>query len=304
MSRLPALLALATLGAPLATAHPALCPPSADDLAPVKCPTEVPLPPLTPVAKASADRAGIGAKIALDPPTLRAGQEVQGTLAATDMTLADSSYADLYRVVGTAGQRYAVTLASDDFDAYLTVGTAANWADVESFETFASDDDGAGGTNARVVFTMAAEGTVYVRANSLGQGETGAYTLAMADAPPVRAPSVAAIRAGQSVEGRLDEGDGQLEDESFADDYTFTARAGQTYEITMTSDDFDAYLSVGTGTGADFEGADSNDDGEADGDGTNARLVFTATASGPMTIRANSLGNGEVGAYTLRLVQK
>lgn len=321
MHRLPTLTLLAALAAPGAVAHALPCPPEVGDVH-AKCDDALLPGMLLSVDKGSAEakafllapadgsaatlgRLVVAKAPVVAVPTLRAGESLRGSLSTSDATLEDDSHADLYRLVGTPGTRYTVTLRSEDFDAYLAVGTTAAESDVSSLDVMSSNDDGAGGTDARVTFTMPEGGDpVYARANSLGEGETGAYTVSMEEAPPLRAPSTAPIRVGQSVEGRLDEGDGQLPDESFADDYTFAARAGQTYEVVMTSDDFDAFLMVGTGTGDAFESTESNDDGDGESDGTNARLVFTAERSGPMTIRANSLGNGEVGAYTLRLVQK
>lgn len=292
---------VAALVVPVATA----CPPGDGVSVVSKCPPDgmTTLSLRTPASSGSKAGGPEAKRLTPAVPTLRAGQRLSGTLASGDLTLSDDSYADLYRIVGTPGQRYSIALRSDDFDAYVSVGTATSETDPEAFDVIDSDDDDGGGTDALVTFTMPADGALYVRANSLGEGETGAYTIEMAEAAPLRAPSVASIRVGQSLDGRLDESDGQLADDSYVDVYTFTARAGQTYEITMTSSDFDAYLSVGSGTGDGYQEIDANDDGEGDDDGTNARITLTATTSGVHSIRANSLGNGETGAYTLRLVQ-
>lgn len=298
--RLFSVLAAAALAAPLATA--AACPPGDGVAVFPKCPPDgvTALVPRAPASKAGSPEAKRLTTVAV--PTLRPGQRLSGTLATGDMTLSDDTFADLYRIAGTAGQRYVITLRSDDFDAYLSLGTTPSETDPDAFEVSDSDDDGAGGTDAQITFTMPGDGTVYVRANSLSEAETGAYTIEMAEAAPVRQPTVAAIRVGQSVDGRLDDGDGQLDDDSYLDLYTFTARAGQTYEITMTSEDFDAYLSLGSGTGDAYAEIEANDDGPDMG--THAQITFTAATSGPHTIRANSLGNGETGTYRLRLVQK
>ena len=304
--RLLSLLAVAAFAVPVSSAS--ACPPGDPLEAPIKCPPDAPttLTALSPTGGSKTSEVG-KTLLRLAVPTIRAGQRISGSLTTSDMAMEDGSYADLYRVVGAAGQRYTLTLRSTDFDAFLSVGTTTDEADPEAFDTFDADDDNGGGesgTDALVTFTFPDDGTVYVRANSLNEGETGAYTLEMADAAALQAPTVAPIRAGQTVNGRLDDGDGQLLDDSYVDIYTFTARAGQTYEITMTSDDFDAYLSVGSGEGDAYEEIDSNDDGAGEDDGTNARLTFTAATSGVHSIRANSLGNGEIGAYTLRLVQR
>lgn len=123
----------------------------------------------------SVDRAGDVADEEPEPgvPTLATGAPMQGRLSADDTALADESFADLYLYRGTPGDEIAVTLRSTEFDAYLTVGTVEG-GDVE---VIGRDDDGAGGTDARVRFTVGASGVYAVQANSFGPNETGAYTL-------------------------------------------------------------------------------------------------------------------------------
>ncbi|MGB3544588.1 DUF4344 domain-containing metallopeptidase [Rubrivirga sp.] len=123
----------------------------------------------------SVDRAQDVADGAADTgfPTLTTGTPAQGRLSTDDTALADESFADLYVFDGTPGDEIAVTLRSTEFDAYLTIGTIEG-GDVE---VVGRDDDGGGGSDARVRFTVGASGTYAVQANSYGPGETGAYTL-------------------------------------------------------------------------------------------------------------------------------
>ncbi|MEM0962685.1 MAG: DUF4344 domain-containing metallopeptidase [Bacteroidota bacterium] len=106
-------------------------------------------------------------------PTLTTGTPASGRLEAGDTVLADDSFADLYLYRGTPGETVAVTLRSRDFNAYLSVGTLEG----EDVEIVGRDDDGAGGTDARVQFTVGAGGLHAIQANSLRGGETGAYTV-------------------------------------------------------------------------------------------------------------------------------
>lgn len=102
------------------------------------------------------------------------GQTRSGTLSADDPVIDDGSHYRLYRFTAVAGQEYAVTMASEDFDTFLVVGTM----DGEAFESIRANDDGPEmGTDSQVVFTAPASGTFIVRANSLRGGETGRYTL-------------------------------------------------------------------------------------------------------------------------------
>lgn len=101
------------------------------------------------------------------------GQTVRGSLTAGDSTLADGSHYDLYTFAGRSGQTVTVTMRSGEFDAYLAVGRVSGG----EFVSGETDDDGAGGTDAQVTYTLPAAGEYAIRANSLSDGQTGAYTL-------------------------------------------------------------------------------------------------------------------------------
>jgi hypothetical protein len=103
------------------------------------------------------------------------GQALAGRLEADDLLAADGSHYDLYLLPpqAEAGGELAVTLASSDFDAYLTWGMMEE----EGFRALAFDDDGGGGTDARLLVTVETSATYAIRANSLKAGVTGAYTL-------------------------------------------------------------------------------------------------------------------------------
>ncbi|MEM6328595.1 MAG: DUF4344 domain-containing metallopeptidase, partial [Bacteroidota bacterium] len=105
--------------------------------------------------------------------SLRIGQPVSGTLAAGDATLPDDSFVDLYVYRGTPGERVTVTLRSAAFNAYLSVLAVSG----DDFESVGGDDDGAGGTDSQLSFTVEGSGVYAIRANSLSAGETGAYSL-------------------------------------------------------------------------------------------------------------------------------
>lgn len=245
----------------------------------------------------------LGALLAAAPAaaqgTVRPGQPARGELSADDPTLDDGSYYDTWRFRAEAGHVYAVTLRSDDFDAYLAVGPNAG-GDCDDCDT---DDDGAGGTDARVEFRADASGTYEIRTNAFSEGETGAYTLELQDLGDVQEVAdedveAIPIRLDQAVEGELTEGDAMADDGSYYDLYSIRGRAGQTVTITLRSEDFDAFLSIGTLQEGEYEELDSNDDGD---DGTDSELTFTFPEAGEYLIRANSLSEGETGDYTLRV---
>jgi hypothetical protein len=236
-----------------------------------------------------------------DGASIRSGQTVRGELTSRNGQLADDSYFQDYTYVARRGEQLVVGLTSDDFDAFLHVGRRT--AD-GSLANALSDDDGGGGTNSLVEYVADEDGPVTLRVNTLAAGETGAYSLELystggggsPDGPrPAPEGSIQALRAGQPARGTLAQGDATLDDGSWYDAYTYTARRGERVVVRMESDDFDTVLGVGTGS----EGADDlvmDDDG---GGGTNSRVEFTATRDGPLYIRANALFAGEGGAYTI-----
>jgi hypothetical protein len=101
------------------------------------------------------------------------GEARSGILAHGDPMLDDGSYYHLYSFEAAAGERFVITLRSSDFDAFLTVG----WADEDELMPLATDDDGGGETDARLLWAAPGAGTYLIQANSFGGGETGRYTL-------------------------------------------------------------------------------------------------------------------------------
>jgi hypothetical protein len=235
--------------------------------------------------------------------TIRSGQTVRGELTSRNGTLGDDSYFQDYTYTARRGEQLVVGLTSEDFDAFLHVGRRG--AD-GSLENVVSDDDGGGGTNSMVEYTADQNGPVTIRVNTLSAGETGGFSLELystgggesaASEPEAPASSIPPLRAGQAVRGSLARGDGTLDDGSWYDTYTYTARRGERIVVRMESDDFDTVL----GVSAARENADDlvmDDDG---GGGTNSRVEYTARADGPILIRANALSAGEGGAYTVAL---
>ena len=104
------------------------------------------------------------------------GQTIEGSIDPDDGILEDDTYYDVYTFRATAGTRLSITLRSDDFDAFLAFG---RW-DNGSFEYVDGDDDSGGGLtglDAQLQLTVPSTGTWAIQANTVGQFETGAYTL-------------------------------------------------------------------------------------------------------------------------------
>ncbi len=251
------------------------------------------------------DRAGAAPRREPAPPAgstqLQAGRAVQGELTARSPRLSDESHYVDYGYTARAGERIVVTLSSSDFDAYLHVGRPAPGTELAGAVT---DDDGAGGSNSRVEYTADRAGPVVIRANSLGKGETGRFTVELrSGAPEPRGddkrpapPAGSTLRLGNAMQGTLATGDRQISDGSFYEDFIYNARRGERFVVRLSSDDFDTVLAVGRMAPGGMESVVTDDDG---GGGTNSRAEYTADRDGPVVVRVNALARGDAGRYTV-----
>ncbi len=98
------------------------------------------------------------------------GRPGRGRLLPSDTR---QSY-DAWTYDGTAGEVLLITLRSSEFDAYLDVGEG-----FRSFTSLKTDDNGGGGTDARVEITLPRTGSYIIRAKTLVARAKGAYTLSM-----------------------------------------------------------------------------------------------------------------------------
>lgn len=232
---------------------------------------------------------------AQQPETLRTGQAISGTLQAGDPAMMDQGPFRSFNFEARGGQRYVITLESDDFDAFLSVHRRVGGIT----EVLATDDDGGGDLNARLRWLAPESGTYLIVAHSLTPESYGQFRLTVEEAPPARPAVPQPIRVGQAVNGSLHTGSGSLElddGEIFHDLYVFDARSGQEIVITMDSEDFDAYLEFGPMSGDGVEVTDTDDDGGGD---MNARLSVVIPANGRYGVRARSFGSAQFGSYSL-----
>lgn len=227
---------------------------------------------------------------------LAIGRTITDRLSASNEVLGDGSYAQRYRIRLNQGQQIRITLQGDDFDAYLMLQDPSG-------DVVASDDDGAGGTDARIEYTSATAGPHIVVVNSLGKEQEGEFALFVESLTAGNASGSASaaaerrpIRIGQSVNGLFTSNSPTLDDNSHYAEYSLTGVPNQTVDITLQSDDFDAYLWIGVLTNGAFESIETNDDGD---DGTNSSITYTFPDSRTYIIRANTLSEGETGTYTL-----
>jgi Bacterial pre-peptidase C-terminal domain len=219
------------------------------------------------------------------------GQTIRGTIGPEDRKLEmDSSSYEVYRVRVPAGQRLVATLTSSAFQPVLGVG-----------ERISEDCDGcsinAGETDKPAVASRMAPtggGFLEVRVNTMNEGETGPFTLALTAAAPAALTSQP-LTFGQSKTGALTANDATSGDDDVPTDaYGLRLTAGQVVQIDLSSSEFDPKLELYSPNG---ENVAEDDDGGA---GTSARIRFTAPRAGLYQVRAMALQSGGLGAYTLR----
>ena len=220
------------------------------------------------------------------------GETVQGRLEASDPLTTEGSRYELYLYRGVAGDLLRLTLRSAEFDGFLSGGRFEG----ASFVSDATDDDGAGGTDAQLNVTVGPSGTYAIQVKSYEAGETGAYTLALEKGTPAAPMLVLPISIGETVNGRLVDTDPKIPDGSHYQLYMFRGRPGQRVVILMRSEEFDAYLYGGRIEAGGFVEEVTDDDSGGD---TDARLEVTIPESGEYVIRANSLEAAKTGAFTL-----
>lgn len=243
-------------------------------------------------------------------PRIAAGQSVSGRLGSGDFVRSDdNTFADGYTYAGRAGEQLTIVMRSAAFDAWLVL-------DDPNGPMQEHDDDGAGGNDSRLTVTLPHDGNYVIIANSVARGANGPYTLSVQSArgggaPDDTGPSDNAggnggtiadlgrmrlprITAGQSVSGRLANGDFlRSDDNTYADGFEYVGRAGEQITITMRSSAFDSWVVVDDPNGPMQE----HDDDSAGGN--DSELTVTLPHAGRYVIIANSVSPGSTGAYTL-----
>jgi hypothetical protein len=106
--------------------------------------------------------------------TIAVGQTRSGVLEVGDWTMSDATWADVWYVNATAGQRLVIELRSSRFDSYLQL--LDPWGTM-----LAENDDGSGmGSGSRITYTAREAGRYQVVVNNFGDTpQGGAYTLAV-----------------------------------------------------------------------------------------------------------------------------
>jgi hypothetical protein len=226
--------------------------------------------------------------------TVTIGQTVSGALTAEDPKMEDRSSYDDFSLSLAAGQSVEIVMSSSAFDSFLHFGKGTGSA----FTASSTDDDGAGGQDARIRFTATEAGIYTVRANALNEGMAGPYSLRVGAyaAPP---PAVAKpITVGSTVQGALADGGSRLEDgDKLYDVYTFTGKKGDRLALSTASSAFDSIVELGRMKDGAFESIATDDDSGGD---KNARLLTILPEDGTYTVRVVGFDKDARGAYSLK----
>ena len=221
------------------------------------------------------------------------GQTINSTMDATDAKLeSDGSAIEIFKVRVRAGQSVVATMHSNAFQPSLSVGDVQNAGTCEncSFPSESNDHD----ATARKSAT--ADGFIYIRANTMNAGDSGAYSLKV---EVVSAPVVRPVRMtyGTLVQGNLSDADTKNDDGNYFDTYSIRLPANKKVQIDASSEAIDSIIKL-IGPDAENIMAELAEDDDS-GPGLNSRIRFTTTRAGTYRINMSSVGDTKTGAYTL-----
>ncbi len=218
--------------------------------------------------------------VTLRPPvTIRTGVPVEGDLSDTDEMIAGQP-SDSYLLSGEAGSRVIIHLSATEFDPVLRAqDTNGNLQE--------SDDISEDNRDSELSYTFPENGDLEIDVSGVDADGRGSYTLTVtAGTPPP------AITPGSSIDGSLSEGD-ELSEGRLSDRYRLQGRAGETVNLWLSSNDFDAYLVL-----YDVHGVRSENDDLSE-ETTDSALTYTFDRDGAIELVATSYDVGESGSYTL-----
>lgn len=225
---------------------------------------------------------------------IAAGDAIEGALAAGGSRLeeGDRLY-DVYTFTGKKGDRIAISSTSSAFDSVVELGRTSGG----EYTSIATDDDGGGEKNARLLTVLPEDGAYTIRVIGFDKDAVGAYSVKLENLPPpAPAPRPKSVNKGQIVRGELTNRSAQFADFRAYDYYSVRGRAGETLTIILRSEAFDAVLDVGVLSPGGFASIATDDDS---GGETNAKVEFKFETSGTVIIRTSSLHAGRVGAFSL-----
>ncbi len=270
---------------------------------------------LTCSALALATATPLFAQTAPELPSITPGQTVTGEIVApvTRSGCAEDPRVRSWALTAQPNSRLELTLNSETFDTVIEFGRMEGC----TFQSLASNDDGDGpedGLNSRLRVRLAQGGDYVVRARAFSEDGAGNFSLSVNALPPLpAAPAPRSLAPGREVRGTIGANDpviaGAQSDDNITEGgrpyqlYSLTGQAGETYAISLDSNEFDPVLEAGGMTPLGFAAAMFNDDGPGEDDGLNSRLTINFSQAGTVVIRISPLGPTG-GAYRLRATRR
>jgi hypothetical protein len=215
------------------------------------------------------------------------GEDSLDTFPATK-----NSHRKVHRVTLKAGRSYQIDLTSSDFDTYLRLENSKREPLVYNDDIYYPYDDNsdpAKNLNSRIVFTPAKDDSYRIIVTSYQKGATGRYAL--------KVRPVAKAGTEEVYTGELTRQDAQTQTKKFYRKHTVKLEAGRPYTIVLESAQFDTYLRLYNTAGKLVA---YNDD-ITPGNHQMSRIDFTPPITGNYEIMVSSYGEGQTGAYTLRV---
>jgi len=225
-----------------------------------------------------------------------------GRLEDADAQTSEGSRYDDHALRLEAGQRYRISVNSEEFDpvAQLRRGGTA--------DPVAENDDG-DGLNPRIIFTPTESGDYSLRVRGFSSDGRGAYSARVETLPPppppITTPGTPTTVTGTWLlwQGELSATDGQTGDRHY-DDYVMRFEAGQTRYISLEAiGDLDPMLQIVRAENRDSDPLEMIDGDDDTGVNVNSLLAFRAEEAGDYVIRVTSFGSGATGAYRLWVSQ-
>lgn len=215
------------------------------------------------------------------------GVTLGGTLGDSDCRLSSGAFADFYSFNVPAQRAVQFGQASTSYDTYMSMYDPAG-------RLVAVNDD-FGGTLNSGFRVLLRPGEYVVRASSLSSGRTGPYTLTSQLLPEDNSGCVEFwVTRGISTAQRLTAGDCGAP--AYFDPYSLYLVQGETVTVSQSSPVFDSFLALQRSGSV----VASDDNG---GGGLNARLTYTAPATGLYVVLARTRAGSSpaLGDYTLAI---
>lgn len=222
-----------------------------------------------------------------------------GRLEDSDAQTGDGNRYDDHAIRLEAGQRYRISVNSEEFDPVAQLRRAG------SPDPVAENDDG-DGLNPRINYTPTESGNYSLRVYGYSSDGRGAYSALVEPLPPapppITTPGTPTPVTGTWLlwQGELSTSDGLAGDRHY-DDYLVRFEAGQARYISLEAlgGELDPMIQVIRADRRDSDPLEMIDGDDDTGVNVNSLLAFRAEEAGDYVIRVTSYGQGATGAYRL-----